>query len=232
MPDLSVGHTAGIITAANAHGCSRPQQAYLLATAAWETAGSLEPVREAYYLGAGAAAYRQSLRYYPWYGRGFVQLTWERNYLLAGQKLDRDFLSDPDAVMDPEAAAEILVAGSMEGWFTGRALPDYVSPTRCDFVGARRVINGTDRAADVAALAVEYLAALQPDTRRTVRRGSTGDPVAELQSLLAAAGRAPGAADGIFGRRTEAALIEWQSLNGLAADGICGPATWGALLGA
>ena len=33
-------------------------------------------------------------------------------------------------------------------------------------------------------------------------------------------------ADGIFGAGTKAKLVEWQKTHGLAADGICGPATW------
>lgn len=32
--------------------------------------------------------------------------------------------------------------------------------------------------------------------------------------------------DGIFGAGTKAKLVEWQKAHGLAADGICGKATW------
>ncbi len=230
MTDLTHGCTAKIIAEAEACGCTVEQTAYILATAAWETAGSMEPVREAYYLGSGAEAYRKTLRYYPWYGRGFCQLTWEVNYLSAGEKLDLDFIADPDAVMAPEASAKIIVHGSMEGWFTGRALTYYVSASRCDFVGARRVINGTDRASDVAALAEEYLVALQPDKRPTVRRGSTGAAVLELQTILSSTGYAVGPLDGAFGHKTEAAVTSHQAANGLDPDGIVGPATWGTLL--
>ena len=34
--------------------------------------------------------------------------------------------------------------------------------------------------------------------------------------------------DGIFGAGTKAKLVEWQKAHGLAADGICGMATWGS----
>ncbi|MBT9386341.1 peptidoglycan-binding protein [Pseudooceanicola sp. CBS1P-1] len=231
MTDMTLGLTPEIRAAAEACGCTPAQTAYILATAAWETAAHLEPVREACWLSAARAeAYRKSKDYYPWYGRGLVQLTWDYNYAGAGEKLGQDFTSDPDTVLAPEAAVQILVRGAMEGWFTGHALPEYVSATRCDFEGARRVINGSDRAADIAALATEYLAALQPDTRRTLRRGATGAPVPELQSLLVASGFDPGAADGRFGRRTEAAVEAFQAARGLIPDGIAGPATWGALL--
>lgn len=62
-----------------------------------------------------------------------------------------------------------------------------------------------------------------------LKQGSTGPAVVELQTLLAKAGFSPGAADGDFGARTKAAVIDFQRARGLAADGIVGPATWAAL---
>jgi len=59
-----------------------------------------------------------------------------------------------------------------------------------------------------------------------VRRGSRGDTVRVLQSLL---GLKP---DGIFGPGTHAAVVQFQRAQGLAADGIAGKNTWAALLGA
>ncbi len=44
-----------------------------------------------------------------------------------------------------------------EGWFTGRRLADYLPG---DHAGARRIVNGTDRAAEIAALARGFEAAL------------------------------------------------------------------------
>ena len=68
--------------------------------------------------------------------------------------------------------------------------------------------------------------------RATVRRGSRGDDVRVLQEALALRGHAPGPADGIFGGMTEAAVKAFQMGQGLTTDGIVGPVTWGALLGA
>lgn len=64
--------------------------------------------------------------------------------------------------------------------------------------------------------------------RRMLRRGMTGGDVAALQADLMALGYDVGAdgADGVFGRRTEAALIAFQLHNGLEQDGIAGPETY------
>ncbi|MGC4121779.1 MAG: peptidoglycan-binding protein [Myxococcales bacterium] len=66
-------------------------------------------------------------------------------------------------------------------------------------------------------------------SRPTVSRGSQGEAVAQLQRLLAQHGFNPGAADGDFGARTEAALCAFQRQAGLDADGVCGPMTWASL---
>lgn len=159
--NLDLGDTRLIISEAQKRGVLRNQLAYILATARWETAHTMKPVREAYWM---SEAWRdKNLRYYPWYGRGYVQLTWQRNYLRAGRELDLDLTSDPDVVMLPHVSAQILVVGSMEGWFTGKRVPDYITLQRSNFVGARRVINGTDKAQEIASLAKKYDSALKSD---------------------------------------------------------------------
>jgi peptidoglycan hydrolase-like protein with peptidoglycan-binding domain len=60
-----------------------------------------------------------------------------------------------------------------------------------------------------------------------LKKGSSGDDVTKLQKRLAAAGFDPGAADGIFGSKTETALKAFQESVGIGADGIAGPATNG-----
>lgn len=66
-------------------------------------------------------------------------------------------------------------------------------------------------------------------TYPTIRRGSTGDIVIQLQDLLAKAGSTL-QIDGIFGSGTQSAVRAFQSKNGLAVDGIVGPKTWTKLL--
>lgn len=61
--------------------------------------------------------------------------------------------------------------------------------------------------------------------------GSRGASVREAQERLLARGHDPRGVDGIFGNSTRAAAIAFQKSERLAADGIIGPISWGALLG-
>jgi predicted chitinase len=125
--------------------------AYMLATVKHETNNTFAPVREAYWT---SEAWRKAhLRYYPWYGRGYVQLTWEANYKRAGEAMDIDLTTDPDVAMRPEIAYAIMSNGMRFGWFTGKKLPDYINQDQTDYANARRIINGIDKAALIAGYA-------------------------------------------------------------------------------
>lgn len=63
----------------------------------------------------------------------------------------------------------------------------------------------------------------------TLREGSSGPAVIDLQQRLQKAGFRPGSIDGSFGPATKSAVIAFQRAKGLTADGIVGPATWAAL---
>lgn len=148
-------------------GNGNPQMlAYVLATAYHETACTMQPIYE-----------RGPRRYFDKYepgtplgkrlgntrpgdgfkyrGRGFVQLTGRRNYAFVGGKLGVDLIGRPDDALGTVIAAEILVAGSLEGWFTGKGLGSFKT-----FRDMRRVINGMDRADLIAGYAEKFLAAL------------------------------------------------------------------------
>ncbi|MBR6039923.1 MAG: peptidoglycan-binding protein [Clostridia bacterium] len=64
---------------------------------------------------------------------------------------------------------------------------------------------------------------------QTLRFGDTGLFVQYLQTALLRAGEEPGEVDGIFGRRTERALMRLQNRMGLRSDGIAGRLSWAAL---
>lgn len=65
--------------------------------------------------------------------------------------------------------------------------------------------------------------------RPTLRKGSRGTPVVELQDILTMCGYDCGPVDGVFGTKTYNALVLFQTDAKLDPDGICGPKTWAAL---
>lgn len=77
----------------------------LLGTFAKETASTMLPVREAYWL---SEAWRKAnlTRYYPYYGRGFIQTTWLSNYERVSAITGVDVVSDPDKLLETRIAAE------------------------------------------------------------------------------------------------------------------------------
>jgi len=138
------------------------QVAYILATPYWECYNPktpetrLTPIRE-----FGGEKYLKGKSYYPYYGRGLSQLTWLVNYKKEGKRLGLDLMHTPDLILDIPTAANSHVYCMRTGTYTGKKLFDYISGTKCDFINARRIINGTDRAQQFATTAEQFLAALQ-----------------------------------------------------------------------
>lgn len=64
----------------------------------------------------------------------------------------------------------------------------------------------------------------------TIRKGSTGEAVMELQGYLQELGYYGGEIDGIAGGGTVTAIKAFQKDNDLTVDGVCGKKTWAALL--
>lgn len=155
-----------LLAAMGPAGWPIPFAAYGLVTGWHETNHQMTPVEEGYYLGDRAAAFQRGLKYYPWFGRGDVQLTWERNYKRADDELGLGgrLIANPALALDPEISAKVLVRGMEQGWFTGKKLADYLPSTgtanAAQFVEARRIINGTDKAQQIAGQAMKIQSAL------------------------------------------------------------------------
>lgn len=132
----------------------KQQVAYVLATVDWETNHTFEPVREAYWL--SETWRRNNLRYYPYYGRGYVQLTWDRNYRRYGDILGIDLIDKPDRALDARTSLFVLVQGFKTGAFTGRRLTEFVNNVETDYENARRCINGKDKWREIKSLAEAY----------------------------------------------------------------------------
>ena len=161
---------------------SYPQAAYMLATAWHETAARMLPIEEygqgknrtygtwyrnskdqlySFKDGSKTTAYLSDDYPHLYYGRGYVQLTWYFNYENASKKIGVDFLNNPDLVMNKNHAVKIMVQGMRDGWFTGKKLSDYINQSKKDYVGARRIINGTDKAKLIAGYAETFEKALR-----------------------------------------------------------------------
>ena len=159
-----------------------PQAAYMLATAWHETATRMLPIEEygkgknrtygtwyrnsigalySFIDGSRRSAYLHNDYPYLYYGRGYVQLTWYFNYESASKKIGVDFLNNPDLVMNKNHAVKIMVQGMKDGWFTGKKLSDYINQSKKDYEGARRIINGTDKAKLIAGYAETFEKALR-----------------------------------------------------------------------
>jgi len=149
--------------------------AYCLATAYHETARTMQPIKEfggaAYYKrmydieGSRPAKARELGNLTPgdgvrFAGRGYVQLTGKANYARASKEIGFDLVASPDLAMQPGIAAVIMYSGMTAGWFTGKKLSDYFRPGLEDPYNARRIINGTDRASEIADYYRKFLAAL------------------------------------------------------------------------
>lgn len=145
----------------NYRGVTNDQLAYVLATAYHETARKCCPITE-----YGSAAYLRSKKYFPYIGRGLVQITWKTNY-------ERYGISNPADALTWPIALHVCFDGMVTGKFTGKKLSDYISGSHVDYIGARRIINGTDRASLVAGYAKSFQSALklwQPSARPVARQ--------------------------------------------------------------
>lgn len=131
------------------------QKGYVVATVEHETNGTFRPVLEAYWLSEEWR--RRNLRYHPFVGRGYVQITWSTNYRKYSELIGIDLVKEPDLTLVPEISMYILLHGCKAGEFTGRKLEDYIDKGRVDLFNARRVINGLDRAGDIAKLARQWI---------------------------------------------------------------------------
>lgn len=152
--------------------------AYALATAVVETNSTMQPIGE-----VGGTAYftrrydiagerpdkaRELGNLSPgdgarYRGRGYVQMTGRKNYERAAKELGVPLALDPDLALQPDVAAKIMRQGMVEGWFTGRGFDRFL-PAVADihqFTNARKIVNGQDRAVEIAGYALEFQAALQ-----------------------------------------------------------------------
>lgn len=141
--------------------------AYILATVYHETGFTFQPIKE-----WGSQKYLKLKKYYPYYGRGYVQLTWKDNYAKMGLLYNKeyndtvDLVTYPDKAMMPHIARFILFEGMLNantgvGDFTGKSLENYFNDKLTDWINARRIINGLDKAKRIANIAKTFHTAIR-----------------------------------------------------------------------
>jgi putative chitinase len=149
--------------------------ANILAQVFHETGARMQPVRETFATSDAQmksrleTAFRNgrlpSVRTPYWRdgfaGRGHIQITHRANYEKAGKALGIDLVGNPALAFDPIISAKIAVRGMRDGWFTGRKLVDFFNATADDAVGARRIVNGTDKAQLITTYHTAFLGALK-----------------------------------------------------------------------
>lgn len=154
--------------------------AYVLASVFHETAGRMLPVRETLAsTDAGAIAaldrawkagklkqvktpyWRKGKNGKAYFGRGDIQITHDYNYEKLGKRIGVDLVGNPSLALDVDISAEIAIVGMLEGLFTGKKLTAYFNLKTDDPVGARAVVNGTDKAKLIAGYYKSFLDALE-----------------------------------------------------------------------
>lgn len=167
--------------------------AYCLATAWWETAKTMRPIKETFRPSDGlgpedevvirrldTAFAKGQLKWVKtpywregWFGRGLVQLTHEDNY--AGKMRDLvfaefgvDIHKNRDLVMRMDIAVFILIKGIILGIFTGKTVASFIDDLDEDdeedlkeYLGARRTVNGQDRAKEIGEAALVFEKAIR-----------------------------------------------------------------------
>ena len=145
--------------------------AYMLATIEHETGSTYNPVEEANWLVWKSRQKYFEKMYDPilgnpenrkkmaikngnttqgdgakYFGRGYVQITWKNNYKKMQNKFGVPLVKYPSLALENELAIKILIYGSETGYFTGIKLSDHINDLKKDYLNARKVINGLDKA--------------------------------------------------------------------------------------
>jgi len=155
LPDYQRERVDLIINGGLARKRSIQDIAYVLATGYHETQRYLV----ANEIGEGQGhSYGEPQQLFPgkaaiYFARGPVGLTHLGNYGAMSLIVGVDLVNFPDRAADWELGADIIWEGMVRGVFTKTRLSDHINVSGADYVGARKIVNGTDRADMIAGYA-------------------------------------------------------------------------------
>lgn len=143
---------------------------YVLAGVFHETGGRMVPVREGFARTDAEARQVVARRKYGkpagpyghvYYGRGRIQNTWLENAEKLSEEFGVDLVKNPDLVLtDGLLDAKITFRGHEKGIWTGHRLSQFFNSSANDPVGARKIVNGKDKANLIAGYYESFLGAV------------------------------------------------------------------------
>lgn len=135
--------------------------AYILATVWHETAKTMQPIEE-YGKGKGLKYGKPASNGIIYYGRGHTQNTWETNYIkLTKASPIYDFHNKPELLLQMKPSIWATFYAMKTGLYTGKKLSDYFGGVNDNPIGARKIVNGTDKAELIAGHHNKFLEALK-----------------------------------------------------------------------
>lgn len=183
-----------------------------------ESAHSFQPVVEGFYLGDSTQPkyfqgntdrvkrFQQSLRYYPFFGMGHIQLTWAENYRKLDQLVRKyfpeivqqfeirtgrkfDLANVPTQALDDDVSFAVMTIGMHKGTFrAGQTLDRYIGPGGVDHFGAREIVNG-DKNYRIKGSNVKIGNQIASDAKKfasILRASLIGGDILELPNLVSA----------------------------------------------
>lgn len=155
-----------LLTECERHGVADKKQiAYVLATCYHEC--RYKPISEIR-AKPGTKIWKWQNRYWPsgFYGRGYSQLTWRKNYRKFSPIVGVNLEANPDQALRPEIGAKILVYGMANGTFVANGLTSktrlstFLNDGEPDWLGARAIVNGSFEADKVADAAIKIMSVI------------------------------------------------------------------------
>ena len=162
----TVAGIEAVLDACEAWGLLLEQTAYTLASCKHESAHTFQPIEER---GKGKGRdYGEAVLVYrgkriAYYGRGLIQISWLSNVARASVALGVDYVNHPELLLTLEHSVRVTMWGLLSGaWHArGFGLGHYINADEVDYVEARRCVNGTDHAPEIAEIARRFEAILR-----------------------------------------------------------------------